>query len=340
MRVLVFTNMHPSEDAPHYAPFVPEQVKSLRMRGIDVDVLEFNPRRSRLNYARILPRLRRTLKGSRYDIVHTHHSYSLLVARVARSLAGVGIPLVLTSHEAEATDRLARTRTWHPSSRLRHALWLKRLAARQADFVVFVSRQLAEIVRNARRHEIIPCGVDLDRFRPLDRPSSRRVLGIPLGAAVVFFPANPSNARKRFSLAGEAFERFRKSMPSAVLLTAAGVPYENMPLYFNAADVVIQTSFAEASPAVVKEALACEVPVVSTDTGDTREIVEGVANCFICREDPDELAERLRASLGRRAYGARDRLIAKGLSLPQVADRIIRVYETLRTDGLRSLEDR
>jgi glycosyltransferase involved in cell wall biosynthesis len=144
---------------------------------------------------------------------------------------------------------------------------------------------------------------------------------------VVFFPADPRNIRKRFSLAHEAFLALQRRVGDAIMLTGGGISADEMPYYYNAADVVLQTSFCEASPTVVKEALACEVPVVSTDAGDVRDVMEGVPNCVVCGEDPSELAVRLLAVRGRRATGARDRLLAMGLSLDQVAQRIVEVYK-------------
>jgi glycosyltransferase involved in cell wall biosynthesis len=99
-----------------------------------------------------------------------------------------------------------------------------------------------------------------------------------------------------------------------------------MVYHYNAADVMLQTSFCEASPTVVKEALACEIPVVSTDAGDTRELIEGVAHCALCPEDPVALAKRIVEARGHRALGGRSRLITRELDLAQVARRLVRVY--------------
>ena len=78
---------------------------------------------------------------------------------------------------------------------------------------------------------------------------------------------------------------------------------------------------------IVKEALACEVPIVSTDAGDTRELVDGIPNCFVGGDDPAVLAAAVEEGLGQRATGGRQRLRERALSLDQVAERVIRVYE-------------
>ena len=144
---------------------------------------------------------------------------------------------------------------------------------------------------------------------------------------LLFFPAGPRAEGKRFALAEAAHGIVRRRFPDCLFVTAGDIPYDLMPVYYNAVDVVIQASFYEASPTVVKEALACEVPLVSTDSGDTREMVQGVARCFVCSDDPAELAQRVGECVGGRADGGRQQLFSKGLGLEQVAQRIIHVYE-------------
>ncbi len=330
MRVLVVTNMYLSGKGNGEAGAqcaIAEQVRSLRSAGLDVDVIFFDTKRTRLNYGLSFPRIVRAIASGRYDIVHTHHTYTLILVDLAKKLAGREIPVVLTNHEAEALDRGRKTRTWHPTSYLRHSLRVKRIAARRADFVIFVSRQLASAIGENGCQDVIPCGVDLGKFKPLNQAQCRHELGVPANRLVMFFPGDPRNARKRFELAQATHEVVRKAHPTSLMLTGGSIRYDLMPVFFNAADVVLQTSFAEAAPAVVREALACEVPVVSTDVGDTLEVVEGVPYCSVCPEDPRELASRVLEAYGHRALGARERLLSKDLELVQAARRIIRVYE-------------
>jgi glycosyltransferase involved in cell wall biosynthesis len=171
--------------------------------------------------------------------------------------------------------------------------------------------------------------MDMEKFRPLDRAACRERLGMPSGAPIVFFSGRPAASYKGFALARATYEIVERRLPGALLVTAGSIPYDEMPLYFNAADVVLQTSFCEASPTVVKEALACEVPLVSTDVGDTREITSGVPYCFVCPSNPVELADRVLDCIGHRAAGGREQLLAKRIALNQVTARVIEVYRQL-----------
>lgn len=323
MRVLVVSNMYLSGNGN----WVSEQVRSLRGAGIEVDVIFLNTKRTRLLYGLALPGVARAIASGQYDLLHTHHTYTAILSYLASRVIRSEIPIVLTNHEPEITDRKGRTRTWHPTSLLRHSLAIKRFAANRCAFVIFVWRELAQVLSIRQPYDIVPCGVDLTVFRPMDRRRCRRDLGIPEDRPVLFFPGDPRNPRKRFALACEVFRRVRMIHPEAILLTGGRIASDAMPVYYNAANVVIQTSFCEASPTVVKEALACEVPVVSTDAGDTFEVVQGVRHCWVCAEDASELARRVVEALPFRAEGGRQQLIRKQLTLPQVARRIIEVYK-------------
>lgn len=323
MRVLVVTNMFLSGNGN----WVAEQVRSLQAEGLEVDVIFFDTKRTRLFYAMTLPKIINAMQSRKYDIVHTHHTYTMLQLEIARKLTRTHVPVVLTNHEAEILDGQRRTRTYHPTSHLRHSLGVKRFAANRADFVIFVARQLASVLAFPGRHEVIPCGVDLEKFRPLDRGECRRRLGVREDAMVIFFPANPRNARKGFSLARQAYAIVRNRIPQALMVTGGDISADEMPYYYNAGDVVLQTSLCEASPTIVKEALACEIPVISTDAGDTSEVLDGLAHCAICPEDAEAIAGQILAHYGRRPVGGRELLRRKQLALEQVARRITAVYE-------------
>jgi glycosyltransferase involved in cell wall biosynthesis len=326
MRILVVTGMYPTDGMPNYGAFVAEQVRSLRAAGVSVEVLFINPRATRLNYALGVRHVIQKLRAGAYDVIHTHHTYTLPIVDLARTLICRGVPVILTNHEGEALDKTRTSLSWHPASRLRRSITLKRLMARRADFAIFVSSKLAEAIATHNRYAVVPCGVDLDKFQPLEQAVCRQQLGISTEAPVVFFPADPNSEGKRFALARMAFQLILRSHPNAMLRTGGNIQHALMPLHYNAADAVIQTSFYEASPTVVKEALACEVPLVSTDAGDTREIIEGVPYCFVCRDNPPDLASRILCCIGHRATGGRDKLRARGLGLDQVAQNLIRIY--------------
>src|SRR3954449_3319153 len=178
MRALIVTSMWPSASAPARGSFVRDQVAALQKTpGLDVEVFAFPPR----GYARAARELRRRFKGERFDVVHAHFGLTAWPALSAR----LG-PVVVTLHGNDL---------FHPRSRLitRAALPLTALPAA-------VSRAFSELVPGAgttRRVAVLPCGIDLGRFRPIPRPEARAHLGLPEDQPVLLFPHDPARPLKR-----------------------------------------------------------------------------------------------------------------------------------------------
>jgi glycosyltransferase involved in cell wall biosynthesis len=126
---------------------------------------------------------------------------------------------------------------------------------------------------------------------------ARRQLGLSPSKRLVLFVGNPAEARKRYGLAREIVSRLDSSL-NAELVVAWQVPHALVPVYMNACDALLFVSMYEGSPNVVKEALACNLPVVSVKVGDVPERLDHVAGCSVCSDtDPDQLTAALAAVL-------------------------------------------
>jgi glycosyltransferase involved in cell wall biosynthesis len=198
-------------------------------------------------------------------------------------------------------------------------------AARRAAGVTVKSRNLFDALPSGveERTWILPDGVDVARFRPLDRRECRRALGLDPDATHVLFPAAPHRPEKRYALAAAAVER----LGGAELQTLGGVRHDDVPLWINAADAVLLTSLYDGSPNVVKEALACNVPLVSVDVGDVRERIDGVDGCFIAAAEADALAAGLGQAVARGRTAGRER--AEELSLERINARLRDIYDAI-----------
>ncbi|HZP25842.1 MAG TPA: glycosyltransferase [Dehalococcoidia bacterium] len=306
MKVLVVTNMYPTKEQPHFGIFVQEQVKSLRKLGVEIDLLFMDGRASRWNYLKGYPRLWWRLLRKRYDLIHAHYIFAGLVAR-----GQIGTPVVLTHHGPEVFM------TWE--SKL--CRWFTRFFHK----VIVVSQEMKTRLGVPRAH-VIPCGIDMEMFRPLPRFECRRELGLPENKRLVLWAGEPHRPVKRFDLVQEAFERLKQRVPDAELVVLAAKPYTEVPLYMNACDALVLTSLAEGSPMVIKEAMACNLPIVSTPTGDVEEVIGGTAGCYMTNDDPEEIAEKLELALRRNARtGGREDVTA--MDLDAISRRIIGVYE-------------
>jgi glycosyltransferase involved in cell wall biosynthesis len=173
----------------------------------------------------------------------------------------------------------------------------------------------------------VPTGVDLRLFTPADRAAARRRLGYAADERVVLFNAGRNPAVKDPDLARAAVAQARHLVGEMrfVVLDGSARP-EEVPVYMNAADVLLVTSLTEGSPTVVQEAMACNLPVVSVDVGDVRERLQGVAACeVVVRRDPNELGNALAAVLlaAKRSDG---RTHAAALGVEAIAERLAEFY--------------
>ena len=275
MRILFVTNMYPTAQTPGYGAFVWQQAEQLRRFGHTVEVVNILGFRSRLNYLKgavdVFLRTRRTA----YDIVHAHYGLTALSAWCRRHA-----PLVMTLHGSDVLG-----------NRLESLCSMA--ISRRADAVIVVSEEIRSRVPGI----VIPCGVDLNLFRPYNRDEARARLGWPMAKRMILFPFDPSRHVKRHDLAEAAVERLREEGMAAELVTVFGVENREMPWYYSASDAMILCSDREGSPTSVKEALACDLPVVATDVGDVREILSGVAGTRLCAQDVREIARNLREML-------------------------------------------
>lgn len=285
--------------------FFEKQVEVLEARGVDCEVITV-PRdrkggRSAREYVSFyLQTLGRGLED--FDVVHANYG---LVAPMA--FAQPTRPIVLSLW---GSDVMGPT-------------WLRRLttvAARRADAVISPSEPLSREL--SVPHHRIPYGVDTDLFRPIDRAEARERVGWPVDADVALFPYDTDRAVKNYPLAERVAEA-----AGFELRTVSGVDYAEMPYYFNAADALLVTSERESGPMVVREACACDVPVVSTRVGFAPDVLGGVENCHL-GSTAEELAAGLEAvrDSDRRTDG---REAVDGLHLDEMADRLLDVYRSV-----------
>jgi teichuronic acid biosynthesis glycosyltransferase TuaC len=309
VRVLVVTNFMPDASAPQRGRWVRDQVDEVRRRGVEVDLFEFA--RGRDEYLPATRRLRALLRRERFDLVHAHYGLAGWVARVAGAK-----PLVVTFHGTDVRHHLVG----HLSRRL----------AWRANLVAGVSRALFEPedgrpgLPAVPGSAVLPCGPDLRRFEPLPRAEARRRLGLDPERACLFFPANPARPEKRHDRAAAV-----AAACEADLLSGGSIEPEQMPLWINAANAVLVTSDYEGFGMAAVEALACEVPVLSTDVGIAPYALGGIDGCLSAPFDVDAWA-----ALARRHLAAPDPRVAGAaraatLSASGMAERVIEAYEAV-----------
>ncbi|HEX8690386.1 MAG TPA: glycosyltransferase [Solirubrobacterales bacterium] len=306
MRVLVVTNFEPDPSAPQRGRWVRDQVDEIRRHGVEVEVFSFPPGSS--HYIPAAVRLRRLLRRERFDLVHVHYGLTAWCALLAGAR-----PLVVSFH---GTD-------------VRHPVVgpMSRRLARRVDLVAAVSRALfgPENGRPGLPHlpasAVLPCGPDLGRFRPMPRTEARRALGLDPAGRYLLFPANPSRPEKRGDRAAEL-----AAAVEAELLTGGSIEPERMPLWVNAANAVLVTSDYEGFGMVCIEALACDVPILSTPVGIAPFALAGVPGTLCAPFELGTWSAALRPHLDAPDPRVEGAARAAALSAGRMAERTIEAY--------------
>jgi glycosyltransferase involved in cell wall biosynthesis len=306
MHALIVTNMYPTLHHPALGSFVRDQVTALqRQPDTDIEVFAFEPGGARA-YVHAAAELRRRYRGQRFDIVHAHFGLTAWPAMAARGKAHV-----VTLHGTDLA---------HPRSRA-----VTIAALRLVDLVAAVSEPLAhEVPRAAIRGEVavLPCGVDLDRFRRLDRDTARATLGLDPDGRYLLFPSDPARAEKRH-------DRAAAVAGDVPLLALRDVDPGEVPVWVNAANAVLVPSEREGFGLAVLEALACDVPVVATPVGIAPTALEGVTGTYC---GPFELAAWRAAVAPHLAHDdprVEGRAHAEPFSSDRMAARVLAAWRSL-----------
>ena len=319
-RILVITNLWPTAADPGFGSFVEAQMESLRPLGVEYDALFINGRESKWNYLRGLLELRRRMRRNRYDLIHAHFGLSGWVARCQ-----LRVPVVVSFMGDDVSGRPARSGRITFYGRLLQATSL--LLARLVSAVIVKTRAMQLKLHLSSAH-VIPNGVDLNLFRPMGRDAARRVLGLDLKKRLVLFPYNPAEQRKRYDLIETAVARACAEVPELEILLARGVPRERMPLYMNAADVLVLASLFEGSPNAVKEAMATNLPVIAVDVGDVAALIGPTEGCYLVARDAEAIAAKI-IEVCRHQTRTCGREWIRRLSIEGVAKQIVKVYATV-----------
>ena len=321
IRVLAITAAYPTPGS-HKGAFLQSEVEGLRDQGIDVSVMHLQGRRK---YVRGAWQTFGASLSGRYDIVHGHYSFCGIDARTQFRL-----PTVITFWGSDVLQNpvLPDTRQGKFSRRISPRL------ARMADACIVPSQEMANALPGARL-TVVEQGVNFNAFRPIPQAEARQALGLnpDLNHRYILFCANPALPVKGWPVAEAAVKLMQANGAPVELIPVTGVPHDTVIHYMNACDVLVLPSFWEGGPYVVKEAMACNLPIVATNVGDVAVVTGKTLGCFIAERTPEDFADKLWRSLHgpRRTTGRQD--IAH-LSRENATARVIAVYEdVLRRRG-------
>lgn len=317
MKILIVTNVYPSLEYPYHGIFVAEQVSAVKRQypDVDFDIHYINGFKGKLEYLKSIIGVSRRINRGKYDLVHIHYG-----------LAGIylywpflkKIPTIVTFHGSDIQPKGGNGKL---------SVMVSRKAAKMADAAIVLNDEMEAMVKPyCSNTHMIPCSVNIETFRPLEKTESNKNVQI-------VFPSNHERSVKNYPLfcnvlnilkekyGIEAEERELKNMTRK----------EIAQLYSNA-DVLLMTSKSEGSPQAVKEAMACNLPCVSTPVGDVSVLLEGVKDSYVAKEhNAEELAILVIKALKKNGKGLSGREKALQLQLDEesIANKIYNLYSDI-----------
>jgi glycosyltransferase involved in cell wall biosynthesis len=320
LRVLMVTGIYPTERKPYKGTFIRSQVEALIAAGLDVRVIHPDPGRPTLvRYLSAAGQVLRAALAGKYDIVHGHYSLWCAVARLYWRA-----PLICSFLGDDVLGTVSTTGGYGRKGKM--VGYLSHLLCYLSSAVIVKSPEMRQRAGGPRRTLfVIPNGVNFEQFHPILRADARAALGWHAERNYVLFPSDPQVPTKHYRLATGAMEKLRARGLEADLVVIHDAPHDAVVQYMNASNALLLSSLVEGSPNVVKEAMACNIPVVSTDVGDVREVIGRTTGCSVCPHDADALAEGLERALRHRGptTGRED---IRCLENRLVAQRLIALY--------------
>lgn len=313
LRVLTVTNTYPTPDYPARTPCVKEQMEALQKQGIEIDLLHINVDTGKLNYLKAAWQIfRLNFLPRRYDVVHAHYGHSALLARLQFKY-----PIVATFHGSDLLG--GKNSTLHRLDGL-----IGRTAARLVNKTIVMSEEMSRVISQST---IIPFGVNTAIFKPIHPQQAREALGFKENEKYVLFPWNPNRPEKNFILAQQAIALLKKKY-QVHLLPVANKSREEIACYMNACDAMVLVSHHEGSPMAIREAMACNLPIVSVNVGDVADIIAGIENCYLAERSHEDIAKKLSLIFesGKRSNGTTK---ISAFDVTQGANQVRAVYEQL-----------
>lgn len=322
MKILYVTNMYPSKEDPTYGIFVKEQINAIeRVADIDKAIYVIDGKKGITEYLRSVPKIRNIIQKGDFNLVHIHYGLSGLFLLLGR----VKVPVLMTLHGGDIQIEQGK----------RIQVGLTKKILKKCNFAITLNKRMDEIAKQfIHKTEIVPCSVNTKLFTSKEK----KLINSP--KINVLFPSARTRYVKDFPLFQKTCEVLRQSYKLDVNeYYMENLSREQCAALYNQMDVLLMTSISEGSPQVVKEAMACNLPVVTTNVGDVKVLLDGVESSYVASSrDPNELASLVHKSCfeGKKGIASRKKIKELGLDDESIAQRVIWIYNQLSKQDERT----
>jgi len=305
-------------------PFIKSQGESLRSQGALVEYYLIKGK-GLFGYIKNVPNLRRFVKKNNYDVIHAHYGLTGLVCAI--SLLHKPCVLSLMGDDVYGSFNKFGKRIFSSY----FEMFLTQIATLSFNWIIVKSSNIRKYIIQKKNVSIIPNGVNIELFKPSDKCLSRHILKLPRTGKIILFIGDTNNERKNYCLLENAINYLDEDV---IVCNPYPIDNAELPKYMNASDVFVLTSFNEGSPNVIKEAMATNCPIVSTNVGDVELTIGDTEGCYLTSFEPLDVAEKINLALefskkkGRTE--GRSRILELGLDTEKIAEKIMNIYQEIR----------
>ncbi len=296
------------------SPFIQSQAESLRKLGHTIDYYPIKGKGIG-GYISNIPQLKHFIKKGNYDLIHAHYSLCIMVA----ILCFVKVPIVGSFMGNDILGEYNSKGKFLIKSL--PIMLLSILVQPFLSYAICKSKDMSKLIYFVP-YQIIPNGIDLEIFKPL-------TLRLDINKKRILFLGNRYDINKNYKLLNEAIKYIKHY--NIEIIAPYPLPQSQIVELFSEVDVFVLCSIVEGSPNVIKEAMACNCPIVATNVGDVSWLLADLDGHYICKYDPIDLASKIEQAIefGQRTEGRR-RIIELKLDSKSIAQRIEKMYEIIQ----------
>lgn len=305
MKVLIIARKKESFPG-NLAPFVLEQGKALEAQGIEVFYFPFD------SHYWDVRAVNKKIKEIRPDIIHAHYGLCGIPALLQNS-----IPVVVTFHNGETLNWYVNLLTSFFSLKAKHVIYVAEHIYKTCFF------------KRKTHYSIIPCGINLSDCLITEHNKAREDLGFQNSIKYILFGGAFDNLRKNYPLLKEAIELLNYK-ENIVCIEMKGLSRADVTKLLCACDVFALPTKSEGSPQALKEAMACNCPIVASDVADIKHLLGNIQGHYICSLNPEDVARQLEKALNfNNKTNGRERIIKLGLSNDIISNKLIAIYTSI-----------
>jgi teichuronic acid biosynthesis glycosyltransferase TuaC len=315
MKVLYVVNMYPSAKHIHDGIFIKEQIEYLKKEyNLEYEVYLVDGLRSKFNYLKSIFIINGLVNREKYDLIHIHYGLSGIFLIFNPFIK---LPTVVTLHGTDiqsGAKKVSLIKT------------VTKLVVRRASRIIVVNEQMIDILKKYKCKVVkIPCGIDTEKF-----DLGRNNIGNK--SFLIGFPADKRRTVKNYTLFKEIVEKLNKRGYDIKTLEFKNFTREQVAINLSKLDCLLMTSLSEGSPQIIKEALACGVPIISSNVGDVKSLLQAVKNCyvinsFIAEDFVEKIIEIIKLRPDKRAVSGKEKLELLELDQKSVCSKIFQLYK-------------